>query len=38
MRNAETGGAGLHTNGVRARGEQGREREGARLQLLATRD
>lgn len=38
MRNAETGGAGLHTNGARARREQGREGEGARLQLLATRD
>lgn len=38
MRNAQTGSAGLHTNGVRARREQGREREGARLQLLATHD
>lgn len=38
MRNAQTDSAGLHTNGVRARREQRREREGARLQLLATHD
>lgn len=38
MRNAQSSSAGLHTNGARARRERGREGEGARLQLLATRD